>query len=358
MDGFEKLHKEQDTFIKNTLQEDKLVNQPIFESFNAYMEQSNIKVKKYSYKQQKIIIFLIVLLLASVGLNVYLGVVKQTPVTITNISEPAHNIEEKDHETREDNKDNEQENITNTVIEDSPIVDSTENVVENAVTVNNEDKENENTNTIVVEEPEKIESKEPVNTTLTPAIFTDINTKEVEEFVNQIAIGINKLKFNDTTNLESNTILLYIAQQYFNAKSSNSNSLSVDASYSSTTDNFHKFLSELTITDYSTIDYLKSYTNYIGYASRSKSYIYGNDYSVIGKEKYKCKDVTITNKEDNIYTAEANVTRTYEGEESTYKITFTFKVNNNYKYQKYKLLSLKSKITSSSVDNAIHLVGN
>lgn len=352
MDGLEELHKEQDTFIKNTLQEDKLVNQPIFESFNAYMEQSNIKVKKYSYKQQKIIIFLILLLLVSVGLNVYLGIVKQTPVTITNISEPAHNIEDKDPETIENDK---EENLTNIVIEDTTIVDSTENTVENIVEVNTES--NETTNTII-EEQEKIEPEEPVNTTLTPAIFTDIDTKEVESFVNQIAIGINKLKFNDTTNLESNTILLYIAQQYFNAKSSNSNSLSVDASYSSTTDNIHKFLSELTITDYSNIDYLKSYTNYIGYASRSKSYIYGNDYSVIGKEKYKCKDVTITNKEDNIYTAEANVTRTYEGEESTYKITFTFKVNNNYKYQKYKLLSLKSKITSSSVDNAIHLVGN
>lgn len=352
MDGLEKLHKEQDTFIKNTLQEDKLVNQPIFESFNAYMEQSNIKVKKYSYKQQKIIIFLILLLLVSVGLNVYLGIVKQTPVTITNISEPAHNIEDKDPETIENDK---EENLTNIVIEDTTIVDSTENTVENIVEVNTES--NETTNTII-EEQEKIEPEEPVNTTLTPAIFTDIDTKEVESFVNQIAIGINKLKFNDTTNLESNTILLYIAQQYFNAKSSNSNSLSIDASYSSTTDNIHKFLSELTITDYSNIDYLKSYTNYIGYASRSKSYIYGNDYSVIGKEKYKCKDVTITNKEDNIYTAEANVTRTYEGEESTYKITFTFKVNNNYKYQKYKLLSLKSKITSSSVDNAIHLVGN
>ena len=362
MDGFEKLHNDQDEFIKKTLQADKIVSQPIFENFTSYMEKTNIKIKRYSYKQQKIIIFLLFLLLVSVGLNVYLGVVKQTPVTITNISKPAESKEETVIEKQDTNNENIiLENTVTEVVENIISADSEENVIKNEVfedasVVENTASHDSITNT-VVEEPKTTEKQESVNTTITPALFTDINTSEVKNFVNQFAIGINKLKLPDTTVLESNTILLYIAQQYFSSKSSLSSSLNVDTTYAASTENFHKFLSELTINDYSTVDYLKSYNNYIGYFSHSKSYVYGKDYSTLSKEKYTCTDVTITNKEDNIYTAEANVTRTYEGEESTYKITFTFKVNSNYKYQKYKLLSLKSRITSGSVDNAIHLVG-
>ena len=353
MDNFKKLHDQQDDFIKKTLQDDKLIDQPIFDSFTSYMEQTNIKVKKYSYKQQKIIIFLLILLLLSVGLNVYLAVVKQTPITITNIFEK---VETKQEEPKE-NEGNSVQNIVNeekeqNVIVEEPIVseDDKEPVVENTVT---------NDTTITNTTVEEIDKEpEPVNTTLTPAIFTDVNTDEVEKFVDQFAIGLNKIKLQDTTNLESNTLLLYIAQQYFTAKSSTVTSLTVDTTYASSVENFHKFLSEFTITDFSTVDYLRSYNNYIGYASRSKSYLNGKDYSVISKEKYKCNDVTITAKNDNTYTAEADVTRTYEGVDTTYKVTFTFKVNNNYKYQKYKLLSYNSKITSGPIDNVVHLVGN
>ncbi len=353
MDNFKKLHDQQDDFIKKTFQDDKIIDQPIFDSFTSYMDQTNIKVKKYSYKQQKIIIFLLVLLLLSVGLNVYLAVVKQTPITITNIFEK---VETKQDEQKE-NVDNSIQNIVDSQEDidsstEEPVIseDDQEVILDNTVT-----DDSTITNTIV----ENVEQeKEPVNTTITPAIFTDINTNEVEDFVDQFAIGINKIKLQDTTNLESNTLLLYIAQQYFTAKSSNVTSLNVDTTYASSVENFHKFLSEFTITDFSTIDYLKSYNNYIGYASRSNSYLYGKDYSVISKEKYKCNDVTITAKDDNTYTAEADVTRSYEGTDTTYKVTFTFKVNNNYKYQKYKLLSYKAKLTSGPIDNVIHLVGN
>lgn len=362
MDGFEKLHKDQDDFIKNTLQTDKIVSQPIFDSFTSYMDKTNIKIKKYSYKQQKIIIFLLLLLLVSVGLNVYLGVVKQTPVTITNIFEPVKNNDEaiiEDKDTDEEVVTS--ENIVNEVIEDIVTTIPEENVVKNEVIENtaaeNTAVENNVTNTIIAE-TKPIEKQEPEDITLTPALFTDINTSEVKDFVNQFAIGINKIKLPNTDNLESNTILLYITQQYFSSKSSLANPTTVDTSYASSTENFHKFLGEFTINDYSTVNYLRSYNNYIGYSSHSKSYVYGKDYSILSEEKYNCTDVTILNKEDNIYTAEANVTRTYEGTEATYKITFTFKVNGNYKYQKYKLLSLKSRLTSGSVDNEIHFVGN
>lgn len=356
MNGFDKLHKEQDDFIKKTLQEDKIVSQPIFDSFSNYMDKTNVKVKRYSYKQQKIIIFLLLLLTISVGLNVYLGIVKQTPISITNIFESANSnnkLPEHDkqpvisnEEVEEENDNEEISNTENTTILDDEDVESTNELPENTVT-----------NT-VIEVPSNTTSVKPVNTTLTPTLFTDISTNEVEEFVDQFAIGLNKLNLQDDLNLESNTILLYIAQQYFTAKSNTSNSLTVDTTYASSAENFHKFLSEFTIKDYSTTDYLKSYNNYIGYVAKSKSYVYGKDYSIISKEKYECNDVTITDKSNNIYTAKAKVTKTYDGTVSTYDVTFTFKVNNNYKYQKYKLLSLSSKITSGSLDNTIHLVGN
>ena len=92
--------------------------------------------------------------------------------------------------------------------------------------------------------------------------------------------------------------------------------------------------------------------------SRSKSYINGADYATLAKEQYKCEDVTITQKEDNLYSAKARVIRTYENEIATYEVNFTFKVNSNYKYQKYKLLSLDAEVTSSNVDTTIHLVNN
>lgn len=353
MDGFEKLHAEQDEFIKKTLQADKIVSQPVFENFSAYMETSNIKVKRYSYKQQKIIIILLVLLLISVGLNIYLFVVK--PASITNLFESFKANENQKVEEITENKI--VENIVNNTVENT-LPSTTENIIENNVVENTivEVTNESSTSSTVVIEDSKV--KENEKTTLTPAIFTDIDTREVKYFVDQFAIGINKLNLEDTSNLESNTILLYIAQQYFSSKSSLSSSSTVDTSYASTAKNFHNFLSELTINNYSSINYLKSYNNYIGYHSPSKSYVYGKDYSTLTKEVYSCQDVTITNKENNIYTAEANVLRTYEGKETTYKITFTFKVNSNYQYQKYKLLSLKSKLTSGSVDNVVHLIGN
>ena len=56
MDNFNKLHQEQDNFIKKTLQQDKIVNQPILDNFATYIEKSNIKVKKKSSPFKKIIL--------------------------------------------------------------------------------------------------------------------------------------------------------------------------------------------------------------------------------------------------------------------------------------------------------------
>lgn len=378
MDGFEKLHNDQDEFIKKTLQEDKIVSQPVFDNFSVYMDKTKVKVKRYSYKQQKIIIILILLLAASVGLNIYLAVVKDTPITITNIFQPAQDynyrpdildyeniISNEVENTVENVIDNTVDNsidntVTNNIKIDAIILENTVSKNETNTSVQNvvENEKNEVSNTSV-SKPEKTEPEK----TPPPKEYKEIDNAQIKSFVNQFAIGINKLNLKDTSNLESNTILLYIAQQYFSKQSNTSASLSVNTDYASSNTNFHKFLSEFTANDYSKTDYIKSYNNYIGYISRSKAYVYGNDYSILAKEKYNCDSVTITNKENDTYTATAKVSRTYindkkEEEKNGYEITFTFKINNNYKYQKYKLLSLDSKLVSGDVETVIHLIGN
>ena len=364
MDGFEKLHNEQDEFIKKTLQKDKLVSQPIFDNFSVSMNKSKVKVKKYTYKQQHIISLLLILLIISVGLNIYLAVVKGTPITITNIFQPAQDYSSNDDVSDFKNElsyDNESiiENIVDNTINNNTISNNT--TLNPIISVSNTADE-DSTSTTKNEVPSEViivpETKDPE-----PIIPPEIDLEQIKTFVNQFAIGINKLDLQDTENLESNTILLYITQQYFSKQSNSSASLSVNADYASSNTNFHKFLSEFTANDYSKTNYIKSYNNYIGYISRSKAYVYGNDYSILSKEKYDCESVTITNKENEVYTATANGSRTYindkkEEEKNGYEITFTFKINNNYKYQKYKLLSLKSKLVSGDVETVLNLVGN
>lgn len=375
MDGFEKLHNTQDEFIKKTLQEDKIVSQPLFDNFSTNMDKTKVKVKRYTYRQKNIITLLLFLLVVSVGLNIYLGVVRGTPITITNIFHPAQDYSQKPNTSVFENKDsNENGTIVdltgtdadkNAIKIDAIILDNTvddNTIADNTNTVDS-DKKNEVTNTVEAEpepkpEPEQNPEPEPAAPTQT---FDEINITQVKGFVNQFAIGINKLHLEEPSNLESNTILLYIAQQYFSRQSTSSGSLSVNTDYASSTTNFHKFLNEFTANDYTNVGHVKSYSNYIGYISRSKAYAYGEDYSDLSKEQYVCEDVTIINKENDVYTAKANVSRTYinekdETEKNGYEITFTFKINNNYKYQKYKLLSLSSKVVSGDIETVVNLI--
>lgn len=334
MDGFKKLQDEQDEFIKKELQKDKVVSQPVFDSVSDYIEESKIKVDKYSHKQKKLVHILLFLLIISFGLNIYLSLDDQT-ISLSKIFD----------------KTNE-----NTLADSTNTSGGTLILPENIVEELLKDNENDNpTEEPIVTEPE--ETPEQETPTITPDIFSDVDTKEIEDFVNQFAIGINRLSLDEET-LESNTILLYITQQYFNSQASKTSSLEIDTTYASSVENFHKFLSELTIKDYSNVEKIDSFVNYIGYTARSKSYVYGADYLELAKENYTCTSVTITDKTDNIYTAKANVTRTSEAGTSTYEITFSFKVNNNYKYQKFKLLSLSAQNTSDIVDTTVHFVNN
>lgn len=327
MDNLDRLHNEQDKFIKDVFQEDKIVSQPVFKDFTNYIENSNIKAKKYTYKQRKIIFLLIVLLILSVGFNIYLAIFKNYKT----------------------------ENLTET------IMDNSANSITNTNVLDEEKNENEiddNTSSNTFSNTTNSENSSPLTATVTPKEdnedLSDINLDELSALIENYSLGINRI-VSDPNNLESNTILLFIAKNYFDNKPSNS-SLTIDTTFAATAENIHKYLEELTGNDYSNIDYIKSFNNYIGYVASSKSYTFGPDSSTITREKYTCSDVEVKEKINDVYTVTAKVTRTIDEQETNYEVELKLKINDEYTYQKYNIKELKAKNTSFYPDNTVRLI--
>lgn len=271
---------------------------------------------KISKKQIFLLIFLIIILLVAVGLNIYFVCFKTTK-SITSNNEVSNTIKN-----------------TNTV----------DNIIENSI--------NNNVNNSTLNETIDLSDKNPVVVDFTD----DVDLEEVRQLMEDYGLAIQRVNL-DSENLENNTILLLIAKRYFDSNS-NKSSLEVDTKYAATADNVHKFLTELTGLDYSNTKRIQSYSNYVNYATNSNSYIYGKDYNVFSKEKYKCSDISITNEENGTYTANAIITRTIDKEVTNYNVTFDFKVNKDYTYEKYCIKSLKARNTSFDPDNTMHFAGN
>lgn len=345
MDNFDKLHAEQDAFIKSVFHEDKLVSQPVLDSLESYLEKTKIKADKYTHKQKRVILILVILLIISVGYNVYLTVVpgakkpenKKTINSTTVIIDNQKENDEIDAVIKvEDDKDENTVKPENTTVENTV---ANENI---AVEVEKP------TNNVVV-----------ANVTKVPTVEKDYSGEiDVEEFTKTLeaySLGINRIK-DDNSNLESNTILLAIAKEHFNSHSNSG--LTVDTKYAQTIKNMHTFLSELTGREFNE-DYIPSYNNYIGYAQSTKSYLYGKDISILDKEDYKCSDLKISEKSNNgVYSATATITRSLDGVDTVYKVDVDFKVNQNYTYQQFSIISLKAENTSFFPDNTVHFVSN
>ena len=85
--------------------------------------------------------------------------------------------------------------------------------------------------------------------------------------------------------------------------------------------------------------------------------------------KQKAQDITsiikhleekleLTEEKNGVYTAKGEVIRIANSEETAYDITLTFQINQNYTYQKYQIISLKSANKSFYPDNTVHLIEN
>ena len=187
-------------------------------------------------------------------------------------------------------------------------------------------------------------------------MIDDIDLDELKTLIEQYAVGIERIDYQ-YENLESNTILLFIAKRFFDTNSSKS-SLDIDTKYASTASNFHKYLTELTGKKYKDIEYINSYTNYIGYSKTNKAYVLGKDSSIITNENYVCTAIEVVDKENDLYTARAIIRRTANDVKTVYQITFNFKLNKDYEYQKYHITALNAINSSFYPDNTVHLVAN
>lgn len=246
---------------------------------------------------------------------------------------------------------NEPENLSkNEILNETN--ESQNNSIENTASNTNT---NSNTNKSVT----KVNLSDETNSTQTEIITnnSEANVDELKQFLKTYSVGIQRINYKNET-LESNTILLFLAKQFFDTNSNKKASLKVDTKYATTVENIHKYLTELTGNDYNNTEYLNSYKNYIGYSPSNKAYTYGSNISDLKNEEYECPKLELTEEKDGIYTAEGEVIRIRNNEETVYSITLTFKINPNYTYQKYQILSLKPANKSFYPDNTAHLVEN
>mgnify|MGYP007069849841 CR=1 FL=1 len=344
-----------DEYIKNTVQKDEFFDIYTQDDINRYINKSTIKVKRYSYKQRKIIAILVLLLLISVGYNIYQAFFKDTttqnvsPTSSQNIVTEKTTTVKKDKDEKEDkDKDKKENKVVDEVVENKVEVENT--------TTTNTITNTPNTNTTLVEK--NIE------------LSKDIDLNDLEAYLqNYYCVGLNRINYEEDT-LESNTVLLLIAYKYFSQISAK-NMSNPNVSYAQTTENYHKYLTELTGKDYSRYTSIRSYTNVIGFLGSSKSYAPGNNISIFDDERYIVSDIEVVDQQGKQYTGKLTIKRIVpvqvetkpkvfetQDEVTEYAATVVFEVNDSYSYQKYKIVSLKANNTSFYPDNTKHLVDN
>jgi len=351
----QKIDSSFDQYIKNTVQKDEFFDIYTQDEINRYINKSTIKVKKYSYKQRKIIAILVLLLIISVGYNIYQAFFKDTTVEKATPTSSQNIVTDKEttvkNEVKKEKEEKKENKVENEVVENTVEVENT--VVENTVEETNTVSNTSNVNLV----------KRDIE------VSKDVDLNELEAYIqNYYCYGLNRINYEEDT-LESNTALLLIAYKYFSQISAKN--MLPDVSYAQTTENYHKYLSELTGKDYSKYTSIRSFTNVIGYLGSSKSYAPGADISIFDDEKYIVSDIEITDQQGKQYTGKFTIKRIVpvqvevkkkvfetQDEVTEYTATIVFEVNDSYSYQKYKIVSLKANNTSFYPDNTKHLVEN
>lgn len=350
----------QDDIIKKAFSDDRYINQIIFDDFNAYLKGSKLKVKKFSSAQRiliKVLVLLILLTIAIIAIITALGGFSQKQ------ENPSKNTQNSTSNTQlVNNSEEKDENVTtnesNTNTENTNIVNETNTNKTNTLTNTNTNTNSSNTSTENTQNTSNTTNSIYSISNVTKSEVTDysdqVDIEELTKFIEDCSIGIERLNLT-SENLESNTILLFIAKQYFDSNANNA-TLDINTNLASTKQNIHKYLSELTGKKYQNNNYIRSFNNYIGYTSASDSYKYGSDIGILRNETYTVSDVKVTNEFDNVFTSTANVTRKLNGEKTKYQVTVVFELNEDYTYQQFCLKSIKAKNMSVYPDNTIHLI--
>lgn len=332
--GMDEMNAQRDAYIKKIFQEDKIISQPLLDTFDHYIDDTNIKVHKYTYKQKNISLVLGFLLIISLGFNVYLS-------QKTNTTNPVDNL------VSITNKNTSSDSTISTSIDNTS--KSEDQIVTNQSSQKSEvietDDENttQNSNSVI---SNVATSKNPSKD------YSEIDITKFKEFIENYSYGINRISYTED-NLESNTILVMLAKKYFDSTTIPKNATSKLA-YAFTVDNANSYIEEICGKKFK--GKIATYTNYMEYLDSSKTYKYGTDIQTILSENYTCKDLKFTTLENDTYTATAVVQRDTEESSIQYELTIKFKLNENYLYQPFKIVDLQAKNKNELTDSTIHLV--
>lgn len=293
--------------------------------------------KRVSFKLFKVI-FILLLLAIIIILSTIVVIAIKNPAELYNLplvgSYFSQIADAKDPETEPESEN------TNTLVEEDD---------------ENENEEDENQNTETEEKPDEV-TVISINEN-----YKDLEPKEEElkELFENYSVGINRIDDN-TNNRENNTVFLYVAKNFFDSR--NMATLDIDTKYASTKDNIHKYMSELSTHDYTEDEPLITYTNLVKYVDKKKSYDLGPDISLLKREKYSVADIDFSDNGDGTYSGTAYVLRSIKMDEEReithYNITYKFKINDDYTYSKYKLLSFSATNKDFYPDNTYHLERN
>ncbi len=342
-------NNEKDEFIRKNLNNDRIIasGDEVKKKIKKDIDVSKIKQKKYTIGERRFMKFLSVVLVVSLASNAYLFKIK------TNDAEPDSKTSKSysassnvDFPEIKDDIENESkyENVTNEM----------KNEISQIALIENKNTINENT---VAEEN---------NTYVLPE--TDINKEILAEELKNYCISIGRFG-EDANDLEKNTILLLMANDFFNSKVSTNTGLKISSNnkYAMTADNVHKFIEELTGNKVE--KYLNSYINYMKYNDTSKFYSSGEKSTELKKEKYEISNIEIISDLNEEYVLTADIHRksvvkieernkeTREEEiEADYTLNATVSPNNNYTYVPYVIKKFQATLNPGQQDNIDRLV--
>lgn len=339
-------NNEKDEFIRKSLNNDKVMasGEEAKNKVKKDIDVSKIKQKKYTIGERRFIKFLGIILVVSLASNAYLIKSRNNKNILDNkTSNISNSLASVDMPEIEDK------------IENRVIKNNNTNIVKNVVSKNTINTVKENT----VEE-------EKNNSYVLPE--TDIDEEVLKEELTNYCISIGRFG-EDANDLEKNTIILLIANNFFNTKFSSNTGLNISSSnkYAMTADNVHKFINELTVIKVE--KHLNSYVNYMKYNDTSKFYSSGEKSPELKKEKYEISNLEIISDLNEEYVLTADIHRksvikieernkaTREEEiEADYSLNATVSPNENYTYVPYVIKKFEATLKPSQQDNINRLV--
>lgn len=350
-------NSEKDEFIKQKFSEDKLMvsKEQVGVLIKNDIDTSKIRVNKHTYLERRLLVLLVVLLMISVICNIYL--IKNRYENPEIFNDEASTQETYLHK--------------NLIFDVTPIIEKIEEnkLQENNVVVDVKENNSEEDNSEPVINEEESTQLPPVDKIEDEQSSTIVDEEVIKKELTEYAITIGRYG-SDASALEKNTILLLMADSFFNDRVSTNKGLEISSNgkYAMTSKNVHKFIEELI--GLKVDGYLDSYTNYMKYNDNSKFYSAGNDSTKLKNEKYEITSMKVTetdvageykvigniNKKSQIEIQEKANTR-IEDIEANYSFEAILIENKNYTYVQYKIKDFVTELRPGDEDNIIRLVG-